>query len=177
MLDFQNWELKSGFEERERSIARKLKSTRDSKDSLHRKSSSVNVLWTKEGGPGELSSEHYLCNINQVTCALCRHLTAKEDYAKFYDLDSSEEEDDEKEKLKAKPSKKKEVAKKNRDNTSEEDSDIEDERVPEGSEESEDDDVREGKAAELEPEIVAKLRDDSVDYARGELHFDLLIQF
>jgi len=97
-----------------------------------------------------------------------RHLTAKEDYAKFYDLDSSEEEDDEKEKVKAKPSKKKEVAKKKRDNTSEEDSDTEDERVPEGSEESEDDGAREGKAAELEPEIVAKLRDDSVDYARGE---------
>ena len=94
-------------------------------------------------------------------------MTAKEDYAKFYDLDSSEE-DDEKEKLKAKPSKKKEVAKKNRDNTSEEDSDTEDERVPEGSEESEDDDTREGKAAELEPEIVAKLRDENVDYARGE---------
>ena len=54
---------------------------------------------------------------------MCRHLTAKEDYAKFYDLDSSEEEDDEKEKLKAKPSKKKEVAKKNRDSTREEDSD------------------------------------------------------
>ena len=114
-----------------------------------------------------MSSECPLQNYDQITCALCRHLTAKEDYAKFYDLDSSEE-DDEKEKLMAKPSKKKEVAKKNRDNTSEEDSDTEDERVPEGSEESEDDDAEEGKAAELEPEIVAKLRDDSVDYARGE---------
>merc|ERR1719187_1648545 len=49
-----------------------------------------------------------------------RHLSAKEDYAKFYDLDSSKEEDDEKEKVKAKPSKKEEVGKKNRDNTSEE---------------------------------------------------------
>ena len=110
----------------------------------------------------------YLVIYYQVTCALCRHLTAKEDYAKFYDLDTSEEEDDEKKKVKAKPSKKEEVGKKNRDNTSEEDSDTEDERVPEGSEESEDDGAREGKAAELEPEIVAKLRDENVDYARGE---------
>ena len=75
MHGFQNWELKSGLEERERSTARKLKSTRDSKDSSHRRSSSVNVPWTKEGDPGEQLlflvnyNECSLLNYNQVTYA------------------------------------------------------------------------------------------------------------
>ena len=67
--------------------------------------------------------------------------------------------------------KKKVLPRKNSDDSS--DTDEEDAGV---GEEGNSDDGKEDRVAELGPEIVAKLRDDSVDYARGELHFDHLIQ-
>ena len=91
-------------------------------------------------------------------------MTAKEDYAKFYDLDSSEEEEGEQEEQRVKLIKKKKVlARKNSDDSS--DTDDEENAGEEGNSEDE----KEDRVAELGPEIVAKLRDDSVDYARGEL--------
>ena len=103
-------------------------------------------------------------------------MTAKEDYAKFYDLDSSEEDEEEgEEKLRVRLVKNKKgvIPKEDSDDSSDEDSDTEDDMVGTsgGGEEIEQEDVKE--VGELGPDIVAKLRDDSVDYARGEELFDL----
>ena len=102
-------------------------------------------------------------------------MTAKEDYAKFYDLDSSEEEEEGEEKLRVRlvKNKKGAIPQKDSDDSSDEDSDTEDDMVGNsgGGEEIEQEDVKE--VGELGPDIVAKLRDDSVDYARGEELFDL----
>ena len=68
--------------------------------------------------------------------------------------------------------KKKVLPRKNSDDSS----DTDEENAGVGDE-GNSDDGKEDRVAELGPEIVAKLRDDSVDYARGELHFDYLIQF
>ena len=100
-------------------------------------------------------------------------MTAKEDYAKFYDLDSSEEEEGEEQEERVKLIKKKKVLpRKNSDDSS----DTDDEENAGVGEEGDSEDEKEDRVAELGPEIVAKLRDDSVDYARGELHSDHLIQ-
>ena len=101
-----------------------------------------------------------------------RHLTAKEDYAKFYDLDSSEEEEEEEQRVRQ-LKKKKVLPRRNSDYSSdEEDSDSDDDDAGKtnggGADEGVEDDEKEDRVAELGPEIVAKLRDDSVDYARGE---------
>ena len=97
-------------------------------------------------------------------------MTAKEDYAKFYDLDSSEEEEEGEEKLRVRLVKNKKgvIPQEDSDDSSDEDSDTEDDMVGNsgGGEEIEQEDVKE--VGELGPDIVAKLRDDSVDYARGE---------
>ena len=98
-------------------------------------------------------------------------MTAKEDYAKFYDLDSSEEEQEQEERVKL-IKKKKVLPRKNSDDSS----DTDDEENAGVGEEGNSEDDKEDRFAELGPEIVAKLRDDSVDYARGELHSDHLIQ-
>ena len=102
-------------------------------------------------------------------------MTAKEDYAKFYDLDSSEEEEGGEEKLRVRlvKNKKGAIPQENSDDSSDVDSDTEDDMVGTsgGGEEIDQEDVKE--VGELGPDIVAKLRDDSVDYARGEELFDL----
>ena len=100
-----------------------------------------------------------------------RHLTAKEDYAKFYDLDSSEEEEEEEQRVRQ-LKKKKVIPRKNSDDSSdEEDSDSDEDDAGRtnggGGDEGVEDDEKADRVAELGPEIVAKLRDDSVDYARG----------
>ena len=101
-------------------------------------------------------------------------MTAKEDYAKFYDLDSSEEEEVEQQEERVKLIKKKKVLpRKNSDDSS----DTDDEENAGVGEEGDSEDEKEDRVAELGPEIVAKLRDDSVDYARGELHSGHLVQF
>jgi hypothetical protein len=87
-----------------------------------------------------------------------KHLTAKENYERFYDLDSSEEESDEESErgkfVKKKPVKTKDAG------SDDEDSD---------EDHSDDEDKKDARAAHgLEAKIVAKLRDQEVDYARGE---------
>ena len=73
-----------------------------------------------------------------------KHLSAKEDYEKFYDLDSSDEEEEEK----------MPVSKESDDSSDEDDDNSEDKE-----------DV---SAEDVEADIKAKLRDGQVDYARGE---------
>ena len=80
-----------------------------------------------------------------------KHLSAKEDYEKFYDLDSSEEDDDDEE-MEGK------VAVKQSEDDS---SDSEDDSDEEASDDA-------AAPADLEAVIKAKLRDTAVDYARGE---------
>ena len=115
--------------------------------------------------------------VNSVNFKLLfRHLTAKEDYAKFYDLDSSDDEEEDEENRVKQLKKKKVLQRKNSNDSSDEDSDSDDDDDDAaknngggGEEEGvEDDEKEEDRVAdELGPEIVAKLRDDSVDYARG----------
>ena len=72
--------------------------------------------------------------------------------------------------------KKKVLPKKNSDGSSDTDEEN-DGKISGVGEEVNSDDEKEDRVAELGPEIVAKLRDDSVDYARGKDHFDHLMQF
>ena len=72
--------------------------------------------------------------------------------------------------------KKKVLPKKNSDGSSDTDEEN-DGKISGVGEEVNSDDEKEDRVAELGPEIVAKLRDDNVDYARGKDHFDHLMQF
>lgn len=99
-----------------------------------------------------------------------KHLSAKEDYEKFYDLDSSDEDEESDEKNK--PLKK---TNKKADSTDESDSDEENQSDVEEEENEEEEDpdcdnVEENEEpnSDLGEDIMSKLRDSKVDYARGE---------